>query len=143
MARALLALYLLLAQALLFISEKLTVSIAAHMPPNATLNELLAGYMRGTGFSPNDEHALMSGIISQMATALQDYCNSKGIVLFHERAENLFWAGLTNTPTYTTLSSARKDLISRENSAEQQNTNVPSPATTGLDITPQGKKACN
>ncbi|MDJ0364499.1 hypothetical protein QMK33_04995 [Hymenobacter sp. H14-R3] len=114
----------------------------SNMPPNATLDELLEGYMKGTGFSPEDQHALMSGIVSQMADALQNYCNQNGILLFHERAEDLFWSGLTKTPAYKLLSPARQDMITRENNAEQQNINVPNPAPTGVDITPQGKKAC-
>ena len=114
-----------------------------NMSPNTTLDNLLDGYMRGTGFDANQQHALMATIVSQMADALQGYCNANGILLQHERAENLFWSGLLRTDAYALLSTTRKDMITRENVAEQQNTNVPNPNVGGVNIQPQGTRACN
>ncbi|QKG51358.1 hypothetical protein [Hymenobacter sp. BRD67] len=112
-----------------------------NLDSNATIDDLLDRYVGSMDLDQDEQHTLMSSIISQMADALQAYATSQGILLDHQLAEDLFWGGLQGTATFQSFSPTRKDLIDRETQAEQHNTSYPNPSN-GLIIKAQGSQAC-
>jgi hypothetical protein len=96
---------------------------------NVTTSQLTNAYLQAN--NPHDvsgQHQAMANIIGQMASALQ----TRFPAISFEYAQNLFWAGLTETREYAALSAAQKAAITSANTAE-----VLSQATA------QGNKACN
>ncbi|WP_191906487.1 hypothetical protein [Hymenobacter baengnokdamensis] len=99
------------------------------MNANTTMAQLVDGYLGS--LSPNDiaaQHDAMANIINQMALALQ----AKFPNLDLNYAQNLFWAGLTETAAYNTLSDDQKSVIASANAAE-----------TYSQASAKGSKACN
>jgi len=99
------------------------------MNVNTTMNQLVDGYLGS--LSPNDitsQHDAMANIINQMALALQTQFPTLNLTY----AQNLFWAGLTGTAAYNSLSDAQKASIVSANTAEVYN-----------QSSAIGSKACN
>jgi len=99
------------------------------MNVNVTTSQLVDGYLGA--INPNDpsgQHDAMVNIINQMASALQ----MRFPTLPSEYAKNLFWAGLTETREYASLSAAQRAAITAAATAELLS-----------QATALGTKACN
>lgn len=99
------------------------------MTVNATTSQLTNAYLQANNpHDVNGQHQAMANIIGQMASALQ----TRFPAISFEYAQNLFWAGLTETREYAALPAAQKAATTSAATAERLS-----------QPTAQGTKACN
>ena len=113
-----------------------------NISPNTTIDQLLEVYVNSIEFTQVEQHQLMSRIVSQMASTLQNYSAANGILIGHDRAENLFWVGLSTSSYYQDLPANRKIQITLDNQAEEYNSRFELPTDSTIYSQKQGAKAC-